>query len=119
MGTVMLGGRTLDVKPATMGFVRRKFLPALDELQTKEEWAPILLLYLGHNEGVTAEWLEDELMLNPLPDRQDLPPDGLTFLKQCMAAAGQKVIEPKPGEAQSPQTSPSGTPTGTSAPTST
>jgi hypothetical protein len=95
MATVRIGGKDLDVRPTTLGFIKRKLVPAQNavdavesEIAKAEKFIEMILLFVGHNEGVTPEWLEDAI-----------PISGYAQLaKDCAIAGGQKVIE---GEAVS------------------
>jgi len=70
MATVRIGDRELDVKPATLGFLKRKVIPWQATMSAAEGEAAIdqiaagFLLYVGHNEGVTADWLLENLPAN-------------------------------------------------------
>jgi len=63
MATVNIGGRDLDVKPATLGFLKRKVIPWQATMATAEGEAAIdqvvtgFLLYLLPADGVDADWL--------------------------------------------------------------
>lgn len=96
MATVRVGDRDLDVRPATLGFLRHKLVPARKRLVAAEgeesgidAVANILFVYLGHNEGVTLEWIFDHA-----------PADPSALLRDCLTASGQKVAAP--GEAERP-----------------
>jgi hypothetical protein len=102
MATVEIGGRTLDVRPATCGFVRRraelghKLKAAKDDVEAADTVAEILMHYLGHNDGVTPAWL-----LDVVPWYQDFS-EPFETLMRCAEAAGQKPERPTPGEAPRP-----------------
>lgn len=95
MATVRIGDKDLDVKPTTLGFIKRKLLPAqraLDEakgdIEGGERLIELLHLYVGHNEGASIEWLEDVIPIS----------DYARLAKECPVAAGQQA---RPGEAAS------------------
>jgi hypothetical protein len=96
VATVRIGERDLDVKVATLGFVKHKLIPArkalqeaADESATIDAIVGLILPYVEHNEGVTAEWLLEHL-----------PAEPHETLRECARASGQKVKEPSPGEAR-------------------
>jgi hypothetical protein len=96
MATVRIGDRDLDVKPSSLGFLKRKLLPAKaavlaakTEEETIDAVVSVLLLYVGHNPGIDAEWLLDNVPENPSET-----------VAAVTAAAGQKAGPP--GEAKSP-----------------
>lgn len=96
MATVRIGDRDLEVKPITLGFVKHKVLPAKKrvEASTKDEEAidamvAFVKIYVGHNEGVTDEWLLDNVPENAWP-----------LIALCRKAGGQP--DAPPGEAKSP-----------------
>lgn len=96
MASVTIGGRELSVKPATLGFVRHKLIPARKRMAdagsdeaTCDALAELLLVYVGHNEGVTLEWIFD-----------NVPMGAGDLLRECAEASGQKLAAP--GEAVRP-----------------
>jgi hypothetical protein len=110
MATITLGGRELDVKPATLGFLKREILPWKRDTPKRVPGTELdiggiadleeeiinwrvrgLLLYLGHNTGVDATWIEDHVV------------DVEAAVTKVIAAAGQEPA-PKatPGEAPRP-----------------
>jgi hypothetical protein len=95
MPTIKLGGRELKVRPATLGMLKRDLIPLRAKLQasqTEEDTIDVvldqLLVYLGRNEGVTADWLLD-----------NTPADAHDLLARVREAAGH---EASTGEALSP-----------------
>lgn len=94
MATVRIGELDLDVKRATLGFLKKKLTPARKVLSAAGEddmpdaLAGLVHCYVGHNEGVTADWLLEAL-----------PADPSAIIRELIVASGQKVAEPKPGEA--------------------
>lgn len=105
MATITIGGRELDVRPATLGFVRRALLPWKKSAPVFEEPADLAaaadleaaiidwqvagaLLYIGHNDGITADWLLEHVR------------DAGELLRELARASGQ--TEPAPGEAARP-----------------
>lgn len=112
MPTVKIGGRDLDVlqNTKTCGFERKKLLPwsiaqtaALDQMRAAKTDVEVLkakvelnrvyveglLLFIGENEGVTSEWLEDIAPTDP--DEQ------MAILSAVLKAAGRGSDQP--GEA--------------------
>lgn len=72
MATIKIGGRDLDVKPATVGFWARTTefgrKAAANELQGSEvitASVDLIVEAVGHNDGVTREWLENNLPFPP------------------------------------------------------
>ena len=119
MVKITIGGRDLDVVPESLGFERKKLNPwraknrdALARLMAAEgETAAAaaaaelralsiegLLIYLEQNDGVSAEWLEDFIPMDP--DEQE------ALLWRVLVAAGRKrppppaAGAPQPGEAK-------------------
>ena len=94
MATVTIGGRVLDVKPCTVGMWKRKLRPyqkdvgTLDDDAAVDRTVDLLLAFVGHNEGVTAEWLDEQLPMPPHP-----------VLAEVLRASGLQGA--KPGEAAS------------------
>jgi hypothetical protein len=99
MATVMIGGRELVVREATLGLlktvlpVRRKMKQAEvaeDDSARVDALATLIHCYVGEpiNEGVTIEWLLKNVPIDPVP-----------VMEAIYMASGQKVAEPKPGEA--------------------
>src|SRR5712664_2471692 len=98
MATVKIGDRDLDVwdrqAPGGLGRTKKLILAhaALAEASpadVPDKLAAIVLCYVGHNDGVTLDWLLD-----------NLPTDCGELLQQCITTSGGKVS--KPGEAGSP-----------------
>ena len=93
MATVTIGGRQLDVKQTTLGMLKAqdRMAARAREAKSGSELADLiveeLLLYVGHNEGVTADWLLDHVQFR----------GGLAAVR---AAAGQEPAPP--GEAPRP-----------------
>jgi len=92
MATVRIGDRELDVKPATLGFLKKKLLPAQEAIDAAGNDAPdriadLILLYVGHNDGVDRDFILDHV-----------PADPYGTLIALSRAAGQRVPE---GEAKS------------------
>lgn len=89
MPTVNIGGRDFDVKPATLGFLKRKLMPArkalaaASEEETPDRLAELIHCYVGHN-GVTVEELLDLL-----------PADPRQVMLDCIVASGQQPREVK------------------------
>ncbi len=94
MARVHIGGLDLEVKQATLGFLKRKLIPArkamiaAGEDDMPDRLAELVFVYVEGNEGVNVEWL-----LNALPA------DPASIIRELIVASGQKVIEQKPGEA--------------------
>ena len=94
MAKVRIGGLDLEVKQATLGFLKRKLIPARKKLAAAGEddmpdrLAELVYCYLEGNEGVDVQWLLDAL-----------PADPAAIIRELIVASGQKVIEQKPGEA--------------------
>lgn len=89
MATVLVDGRELDVKPARLGLLkvllpaqrkREEAIEAKDDATMVHATAEILFAYLGHNEGITVQWLLDH---GPLK--------AAMLILECMKAAGQEV----------------------------
>lgn len=112
MANVTIGGRELAVLEETLGFERKKLLPwkkrhaaALEKLTTatdpdavfeaKVEMNGVMvegfLLYVGDNEEVGRDWLEDHLPSNPAKLKE--------LLDQVLKAAGREQVAQ--GEAES------------------
>lgn len=97
MATVRIGDRDLEVKLATLGFLKRKLLPArkallaANEEETPDRIVAIIYCYVGHNEGITEEWLLD-----------NVPVDPSSIMRACIVASGQQPREAAAGEAVSP-----------------
>lgn len=96
MATVKIGDRDLEVRPATLGFLRHKLVPArkaLSAAQTDEAivdaMANLVFVYVGHNDGITLEWIFDHA-----------PANTADLLRECLVASGQKVASK--GEAARP-----------------
>lgn len=96
MNKVTIGTRELEVKRSNLRFKKEFDLPwkkAVRAAKSDEEmvdlWVDGFMMYVGHNEGVDAAFLLDNLPDNP----------GELFL-QVRIASGQKVAAP--GEAASP-----------------
>lgn len=76
MATIEIGGRKLEVAKPTLGFMKKRRLPWLksfdpattDEAGAIDHTVEGLFLYLGHNEGVTREWLEENATAETLPE---------------------------------------------------
>lgn len=113
MPRVNVGGRELEVRPATLGFVKRTWRPLRDRLiaeqgrveglaQISEEdgdqvaglLVDAVLAFVGHNEGVTREWVEDQMPLDQGPIRALLrmltDASGLTRGEEAKAGPGAK-----------------------------
>lgn len=70
MATIEIGGRTLDVKPCTYTMLEDRVQPFWATIGAEVgassgkipalAWAH-LAAFLGHNEGVSAEWIRDSL----------------------------------------------------------
>ena len=96
MGTITLGGRELAVQPMprTLGSIkwrvrwRERFAAEKDLGAQVDLRAEYLLRYLGHNEGVTADWLLD-----------NVPDDARETMAAVRRAAGEDAA---PGEASRP-----------------
>lgn len=97
MGTVTIGGRELAVKqqgePGGLGLLKKTTLASQKLAGSTPETYPdnaadLVLCYVGHNDGVTAEWLQEQL-----------PADVGEVLRAYILASGGKVSE---GEAQRP-----------------
>src|SRR3954471_23375567 len=100
MATVTIGDRVLDVKPATLGFLRNKVAPVRkkiadvqgDDAAFCDAAADWILAYVGHNDGITREWILDNVSANPFD-----------VIRACTIASGQKLKEAdKTGEAARP-----------------
>jgi hypothetical protein len=95
-GSVTIGGKTLAVKVAMLGFLRNTVLPARRKIidSTTEEESidaivALILAYVGDNEGVDADFILANVPSDPRP-----------FLAECVRASGQMVAAP--GEAHRP-----------------
>ena len=97
MAKVTIGDRELDVKQATLGFLKKKLIPArkalveASEEDTPDRMVDLVFCYVGHNDGVTREWLLDVL-----------PADPTEIVRAVISASGQKVGTVQPGEAARP-----------------
>jgi hypothetical protein len=103
MATVRIGERELDVwhrqQDGGLGKSKRVILAelALRKAPVEEipdRWADLIGCYVGHNEGVTVDWL-----------LKTLPADCRDVNRACMLASGLTPAEPAeatPGEATSP-----------------
>ena len=68
MPNVTIGGKSLDVKPATVGFMLDTLLPyeeagkkiaeGGDTRAIVEHGIAGILLFIGHNDGIDAAWLK-------------------------------------------------------------
>jgi len=97
MAKVTIGGRALDVRPRTLGFVRTHLLPwkkKMRETTTDEEVHQLtvagFLMFLDHNVGVDEAFILDNV-------NED---DVARLFREVMAAAGVK--ETAAGEAKGP-----------------
>lgn len=99
MAAIHIGGRDLDVRAQTLGMVKHKLRPwrAADVKDDGHEdhAAAFFHIYVGHNDGVTLDWLLD-----------NLPADAAALTKlmrEVVIAAGSTPREQTPaGEAVSP-----------------
>ena len=98
MATINLGGRDLAVKhqqePGGLGLQKalalaNKKLASSSEFDYADNAAALLACYVGHNEGVTTDWLLEQL-----------PADCSEILRRCIVASGGKLTQP--GEGLSP-----------------
>ena len=95
MATITLGGRVLEVRPATLGMLKHE-VPAwaakLSAAKTPEEFIEAILdeamWHLGANEGVTRDWLLEHIPRKVAP-----------WLTRLREAADR---ETEPGEASGP-----------------
>ena len=97
MASVTIGGRSLDVwnrqTPGSLGKMKavahaEAALAAAKGAANFDAIADLVACYVGHNEGVTVEWL---LTVLPL--------DCMETLSACIRASGSEVAA---GEAKSP-----------------
>lgn len=98
MGQVTIGGRALEVKQQQgeggLGLLKRtalagEKLAASSGKDYPDAAADLVACYVGHNEGVTRDWLLERL-----------PADCAEVLRDCIVASGGKVADP--GEAKGP-----------------
>lgn len=87
MATVTIGGRELSVAHTTLGLLKKRLIPArrvVAEATTEEQsidaLVALILEYVGHNPGVDAEFILD-----------NVPGDPRDVIAACVAASGQKV----------------------------
>lgn len=100
MRTVTIGGRALNVRAQTLGMLKKEILPRSEYIKRAEmarDRAKIvdllveeLLMYLRENEGVTADWLLD-----------NVPADAGAVMTAVRAAADAGAKD-SPGEAPRP-----------------
>lgn len=92
MASITINGRQLQVlagdAPGGLGRAKRAALAekALRDCQLEEVMdrvADMVLAYVGQNEGVTREWL-----------LENLPADCSSILRECFAASWPKVSTP-------------------------
>lgn len=97
MATVKIGDKELSVphRQSEGGLLRMKntieaelAVGAAKGVEIPDAWAKLVHCYVGHNEGVTVEWLLSKL-----------PADCTEILTACVIASGVAVA--KPGEAGS------------------
>lgn len=95
MSAITIGGRVLDVPRETLGFRKHKLLPwRASAMEVKDPAADIevmldgILLFVGHHDGVTREWLEDHAT-------------GDTLIECMRASQGVAAVAPV-GEAKGP-----------------
>jgi hypothetical protein len=97
VATVRIGERDLEVKKATLGFLKHKLIPARKRLNTANEEempdrvAELVLCYVDGNEGVDRDWLLD-----------NLPADPSEAIRDCIVASGQTPKAASAGEAARP-----------------
>lgn len=93
MATVTIGGRELAVwsrkEPGSLGKLKRAIVAEralqMCEVETMPDAiAGLVLVYVGHNEGVTQDWLLEQL-----------PADASDVLRDCVAATRSTVGEAK------------------------
>lgn len=96
MATVTIGGRELSVPHTTLGVLKKRLIPArraVAEATTEEAsidaLVELILVYVGHNAGVDAEFILD-----------NVPGDPRSLIAACVAASGQQVAPA--GEAPRP-----------------
>lgn len=95
MATIEIAGRKLEVKPATIRIWKDQWVPykadvalieaSKDEVKLVERAIDLMLVFIGHNDGVTKEWILDNATW-PLP------------LDDVLTAAGLRKKDPAPGE---------------------
>ena len=95
MATITLGGRVLEVRPATLGMLKHempRWHAKLTGAKTPEDFAEAVLdeahWHLGANEGVTREWLLEHIPRKVAP-----------WLLRLREAADREAA---PGEASGP-----------------
>lgn len=91
MATIRIGDRDLDVADATIGFWKRvKALSGGNA--TVDNVAGLIFEAVGHNDGITREWLEDHLPMNSDKLRAKFD--------ELLVANGLQVKEEAPAEGE-------------------
>jgi hypothetical protein len=89
MATVNIAGVDLDVRPATLGFLRNSTIPWKDRLRSAQTEAEAVdatvegfLLWIGHNPGVNAAWV-----------LENIPEDSREVMERIRTAGGLAAAE--------------------------
>lgn len=98
MATVKIGGRVLEVRQMTLGMVKREIMPRTQKMKSATTAGDMvdliieeLVMFLGHNEGVTVDWLLDNVSSAKAQS-----------LMAAVRAAADEEAEPSQGEAPRP-----------------